>query len=358
MGYAFIVRSGFCLAASLIFSTGPARAQDPLAVAVIKAESADTVRTLSLTGELRAPETLNASFPTGGRIAEIMVDDGDRVAAGDMLARIDRVQQEQALRSAEAQLAAATAEFTASREDDTRQAGLFERGATTRATRNAAADRFAAAVARKAQAEAELAQAQEDLADTVLLAPQNATVIQRLAEPGQVVGAAQPVFELAQGQGIEAVFDVPESVLTEGSNPDPKIMLSPIDHPETTVVGHVSEISPLVDAASGTVAIKVMLDGTLPGLSYGDAVRGRTVQKEGAHVTLPWSVISATVEGPAVWILDPDTSTVSLRQVEVRRYTSQSILLTSGVAPGETVVRLGTQLLYPGRVVRVVEVPE
>ncbi len=357
MGFRWNAQAALCLVAALVALNGPVQAQTPLAVAVTKAESADTLRTLSLTGELRAPETLNASFPTGGRIAEMLVDDGDRVAAGDTLARIDRVQQEQALRGAEAQLAAATAEFTTARDDDNRQAELFARGATTRAARDAAADRFSAAVARQAQAEAELAQARDALADTVLLAPQDATVIQRLAEPGQVVGAAQPVFELAQGQGYEAVFDVPESVLTDGSTPDPIITLSPIDRPETTVTGRVSEVSPLVDPASGTVAIKVVLDEDLPGLTYGDAVRGRTRQSEGAHVSLPWSVISATSEGPAVWVLDPETSAVSLRQVDIRRYTSSSILLNKGVEPGETVVSRGTQLLYPGRIVRVVEDP-
>ncbi len=344
--------------ALLLAVAQPVLAEAPLAVTVVRAQGADTVKSLSLTGELVAPQTLSASFPTGGRIAEMLADDGDRVAAGDMLARIDRVQQEQALRGAGAQLAAATAEFTAARDDDTRQAELFARGATTRAARDAAADRYAAAVARRAQAEAELEQARDALADTVLLAPQDATVIRRLAEPGQVVGAAQPVFELAQGQGYEAVFDVPESVLTDGSNPDPSITLSPIDRPGTKVSGHVSEISPLVDPASGTVPIKVVLDDPLPGLSYGDAVRGRTEQSEGVHITLPWSVISATADGPAVWILDPDAGTVSLRQVDIRRYTSASILLDGGVTPGELVVSRGTQLLYPGRIVRVVELPE
>lgn len=358
MTHIFQVVPGLCVVAALVLGNAPALADAPLSVAVTKAQSADTVRILSLTGELMAPVTLNASFPTGGRIAEMMVDDGDRVSAGDTLARIDRVQQEQALRSVEAQLAAASAEFTAARDDDTRQAELFARGATTRASRDTAADRLTAALARKAQAEAELEQARDALADTVLLAPQDATVIQRLAEPGQVVGAAQPVYELAQGEGYEAVFDVPESVLTGGSSPDSVITLSPIDRPETTVTGHVSEISPLVDAASGTVSVKVVLDQDLPGLSYGDAVRGRTKISEGVHISLPWSVISATAEGPAVWVVDPETSTVSLRQVEVRRYTSTEILLDAGVAPGEIIVRLGTQLLYPGRVVRVVEAPE
>ncbi len=340
-----------CLLAGLV------HAGEPLSVVVTTAERTPTARTLSLTGELAAPETLSASFPTGGRISEVAVEDGDAVKAGAVLARIDRVQQEQALRSAEAQLDAAKAEYVTARDDEQRQTELFSRGATTRAARAAAADRLAAAAARRAQAEAALAQAVDALADTVLLAPEDATVIERLVEPGQVVGAAQPVIELAQGQGFEAVFEVPEAVLTGTPDPRPVVTLSPIDTPDVSVTGHVSEVSPLVNAASGTVTVRVALQDPLPGLSYGDAVRGRTVQEDGSHVTLPWSAISATADGPAVWIVDPDSHSVSLRQVDVARYTSDSVLLSDGVQAGEVVVSLGAQLLYPGRVVRLAEDP-
>ena len=183
-----------------------------------------------------------------------------------------------------------------------------------------------------------------------------ATVIRRLAEPGQVVGAAQPVLELAQGQGFEAVFQVPEAVLAAAAvTVPPVITLSPIDHPGVTVTGQVSEVSPLVDPATGTVEVTVVLDKPLPGLGYGDAVRGSTGQTDGTNVVLPWSAISATAGGQAVWIVDPGSGAVELRQVRVHRYTSDSVLLEGGVEPGETVVSYGAQLLYPGRVVKPVE---
>lgn len=334
-----------------------AAADEPLSVRTVQVRSEEFSRRLWLTGEIAAPETLRAAFPTGGRITSIAVDDGDHVAAGVELARIDRVQQEQALRAAKAQLAAAEAEFVAASDNDARQSQLFERGATTRAARNAAGDRLAAAVAKRAQAEAERSQAEAALGDTVLLARAEGTVIRRLAEPGQVVGAAQPILELAQGKGFEAVFDVPEAVLTASPSqaPDPVIELSPLDRPGIVVSGHVREVSPLVDAATGTIEVKVAMNETLPGLSYGDAVRGATTRSDGQGIALPFSALTASAEGPAVWVVDPTSMTVAIRQIEVLRYTSEAILVGGGLAEGETVVSLGAQLLYPGRTVRILE---
>lgn len=345
------------VAMALMLCASAALADQTLTVTATPATTTEFSRRLWLTGEIAAPDTLRAAFPTGGRITTIEVDDGDHVAAGAELARIDRVQQEQALRGANASVAAAVAELNAARDNEARQAHLFERGATTRANRDAATDRLAAAVARQAQAEAELAQARTALEDTVLLAPASGTVIRRLAEPGQIIGAAQPILELALGEGYEAVFNVPEAVLTNAAQnaTPPVVQLSPIDRPDVAVTGRVREISPLVNVATGTVQVKVAMNASLPGLSYGDAVRGSAVQSDGKGIALPWSVLSATAEGPAVWIVDEASMSVSLRPVTISRYTSDRIFVETGLEEGEMVVTLGAQLLYPGRKVRLSE---
>ena len=320
---------------------------------VVTAERTEAVTMLSLTGEIVARDTMSASFPTGGRIAEVLVDDGERAAEGAVLARIEQVQQEQALRAAEAGLASARASLDQARDEEDRLSELFERGAITRSARDAAADRYTAAVAVEAQARAELDRAGTALADCVIVAPADATVTQRLAEPGQVVGAGQPVLELALGDGYDAVFDVPEIALaTSAPGEPPDIRLAPLDRPEEFVRGTVAEVSPVIDSATGTIEVRIAMDAPLAGLSFGDPVRGSAIQSAGEGIELPWSAITATADGPAVWIVDPATRSVSLRQVTLRRYESGKFVLESGVEPGEQVVSLGAQLLYPGRTVR------
>lgn len=353
------LRPGAWLAALALAAAGPgpATAQDPLVVAVETATVRDTSTRMSLTGEATAHQSLTVSFPGGGRVAEVLVDNGDQVEPGATLARIESVQQQQALRAAEAGLATARANLAKAQEDARRQDALLDRGATTRTARDAAADDLAASEAREAQAQAELDRARETLGDTVLTAPDAATVIDRMAEPGQVVGAAQPILELAIGETLDAVFDVPEAVLTMNSTHIPEVTIAGIDRPDVTVTAQVSDISPLIDQATGTVEVTVTLDAPLPGVSYGDAVRG-TVELPGEpHVVLPWSAMSATAEGPAVWVLD-DADRAHLRPVEVARYETGIIVLAGGVEAGERVVTLGAQLLYEGRLVRAAEATE
>src|SRR5690606_20162344 len=129
-------------------------------------------------------------------------------------ARMDSVQQEQALRAAEAGLQTAAADHRQAAENLDRQETLLERGATTRIARDGAEDSLRIAEGALAEAQATLDRARKALDDTVLTAREDATVTRRLAEPGQIVGAAQPVLELALDAGIDAVFDVPEVLLT------------------------------------------------------------------------------------------------------------------------------------------------
>lgn len=332
----------------------PLRADVPLAVEIVTARAEAQSRSYSLTGEIRAHDTLNAAFPMGGRVTEVLVDAGARVEKGSVLARMDAVQQEQALRAAEAGMLTATADYRQAAEDLDRQDTLLERGATTRIARDSAEDALHIADGVLAQARAELDRATKAVGDTVLLAPENATVTRRMAEAGQIVGAAQPVIELALGAGVDAVFDVPEVMLSIGEAP-PEVTLNLLDTPEQTFTGRIDEISPVVDATTGTVAVKVAIDAPPAGLTIGEAVRGTVVRTGPAQVILPYSAISATTGGPSVWRVDPETMAVSALPIEIDRYETGRIVVATGVEDGMLIVGKGAQLLFPGRVVRAAE---
>lgn len=324
------------------------RAAPPLAVEIVTARALPVERSYSLTGEARASDSLSASFPTGGRIAQILVDIGDKVERGAVLARLESVQQEQALIAAEAGLSTARADYRQAVEDLRRQEALLERGATTRIARDQAEDALRIAEGALAQAEAQLDRARKALEDTVLRSPGPATVTGRLAEPGEVVGAAQPVLELAIGDGMEARFDVPEIMLTEGPATGP-VLLTEIDGPETEFTGHLTEISPVIDPHTGTVAVVVAIDNPPPTLSYGDPVRGTVTITGDSRIAIPWQALTATADGPAVWIVDPDTMRVSLTPITVERYENGHVHVAAGLREGALVVGRGAQLLYPGR---------
>jgi RND family efflux transporter MFP subunit len=332
----------------------PLIAEEPLTVTLVTAHSSVSERNITLTGEIVARDALTLSFPSGGRIDSIDVQEGDVVDAGTVLARITSIQQEQSLRAARAGVSTATADRDQALEDLRRQDALLDRGATTRVARDAAEDQTRVKEGVLAQARADLELAEKALEDTAITAPQAATVTSRFAEAGQVVGAVQPVVELALGGAVDAVFYVPESLFSSAAH-IATVTLAPLDRPTQTFSGTVREVSPLVDVATGTVAVKVRIDEKPSGVEFGDAIRGATTAAASDTIVLPYRAMSASRHGPAVWIVDPTTMRVSLQQITIDRFDTGNIYVAEGIADGTLVVTAGAQLMYPGRLVQAYE---
>ena len=334
-----------------VFGVTTACSETPLAVEMVVATKKVEQNTFSLTGEISPKESLLASFPIGGRVIEVLAELGAKVEAGAPLARLDSIQQELAVRTAEAGLTTARADHVQAVENLKRAEDLLESGATTRAARDAADDSLRAAEGALEQAEAEWDRATKALSDTVLRAPSASTVIDRLVEPGQIMGAAQTAMELALDKGFEAIFEVPEAMLI-GEAPAKDIWLSRLSSPEQKFAGKVSEVSPLINPATGTVTVKIEVMNPPDDIGFGEPVRGTASRPAAAQVSLPFTAVSASADGPAVWVVDQDTMQVLLQPVEIDRYETDRILLKSGVSDGDWIVTKGAQLLYPGRTVR------
>jgi multidrug efflux pump subunit AcrA (membrane-fusion protein) len=69
-------------------------------------------------------------------------------------------------------------------------------------------------------------------------------------------------------------------------------------------------------------------------------------------VQVPASALTEASGRPAVWVVNPQSQTVSLRNVEVARYEPAAVLISNGLQPGEVVVTAGVQSLHPGQKVR------
>ena len=344
----FLAKGGLAIA-----ETSPP-APRPLAVEMLTAERTPGKKTFAFTGEIVARSVLDVSFPTSGRILTISVSEGDKVARGTELARMESVQQEQALQAAQAALQAAEADYKQRKEEFERQNALLARGATTRIRRDEAERSFRIAEANLERTRAELERARKALEDTILLAPEDATVTARLADPGQVVGAASPVISLALGDGYDAVFHAPETLPAKAPD-DIVVNLSLIENPTIAFKGKIRKLSPLVDPKTGTVKVTVGIIDPPPQIGYGDAVRGTVERKLPPHFNLPYTALTATRLGTAVWIVDPANFTVFLRQVTVSQFEDGIVTIESGLSDGEMVVGRGSHLLYPGREVRPAE---
>jgi RND family efflux transporter MFP subunit len=338
---------------------GTAKPASP-AVAVVRtavARATTIASDLIFTGDIQAQSQVNVAFRTNGKIAQRLVEVGDHVTADQVLAKLDPQEQRANLNNAQAALTSAEALLTQAKLNFKRQEQLLASGYTTRPSYDDAEQQLRTTQASVDSAKAALGSAEEQYSYTDLKAGVDGMVLSRTFEVGQVVQTGQTVLAMAQDGPRDAVFNIFEAVLA--APPESKTVEVTLQaDPRVKAVGRVREISPSVDAASGTVRVKVGLDETPKAMTLGAVVIGTGKFRPRQAIVLPWSALYRWENSPAVWVRDPRNSTVAPRRVVIERYGPNTIALKGGVEPGEEVVIAGIQLLRPGQTVAVAQTLE
>lgn len=328
-----------------------AKAPEPRPVRTVTASSRTASDAVTLTGQVEAQNEAAYGFRISGRIIERLVNVGDRVKPGQVLARLDPQDEQNAVRSAQAALSAANANLSQTRNQYERQRQLLARGFTPRAQYEQAEQAFLNARSQVEDAEARLRMAEDRLGFTELKADSAGVVTQRRAEPGEVVQTGQPVVEVARQDGRDAVFEVPAALLSSLPG-DPVVEVTLAGDPAARATGRVREVAPQADPVTRTFRVRVGLIDPPEALRLGTTVIGRVVVDGGPVIELPASALTRLNDKPAVWVVDPKAQTVALRAVEVLRFTPATVTLSEGIKPSEIVVTAGVQALHPGQKVR------
>lgn len=312
-------------------------------------------RTAALTGEIQSRRESDLGFRVGGKVMERLVDVGDEVAEGGLLARLDSQDQQNALEAARSALAAAQASIEQSRTQEERQRKLLADGYTTRTQYDNAQRRYAQAQAELAGAEANLKSARDTLSYTELRADRAGVITAKGAEPGQVVASGQMVVRLADPNDREAVFQVPGAGLRPGGGGEmPPVEVRLVSDRNLVAEGIIREVSPGVDPVTRTYTVKVALTDPPPAFLLGSSVVGRAKLPTQSVIDLPSSALFQTAAGePAVWVVDRPQNIVGLRPVSVLQYDTGTVTVSSGLDTGETVVIGGSQKLRPGQKVTI-----
>jgi membrane fusion protein, multidrug efflux system len=306
---------------------------------------------VSLTGQVRAKDEVSLSFRLDGRMIERPVRLGDALKAGQLVARLDPQIQDNALRSAEANVASAEAVLTSARLTFSRQQQLLKDGWTPRAQFDEAEQKLLSAQAQVDSAKAQLRTAREQQSYTALSADASGAVTAVGAEPGEVVHAGQMVVQLARQGGRDAVFDVPEQLMRNGPR-DPEVEIALSNDPQMKATGRVREVAPQADAATRTFQVKVGIADPPEAMRLGATVTGRIRLSAPPGVEIPAGALTETDGRPAVWVVDSQNHTVSLRNVEVLRYDTATVVISRGLDTGDVVVAAGVQTLHTGQKVR------
>jgi RND family efflux transporter MFP subunit len=307
--------------------------------------------TVSLTGQVRAKDQVSLAFRLDGRMIERPVHVGDVLTAGQVVARLDPQNQQNSLRSAQANLASAEAVLTQARPAFWRQQQLLKDGWTTRAKFDEAQQNLQTAQAKVESTQAELRIAQDQLSYATLVADAAGAVTAVGAEPGEVVRAGQMVVTLALDGGRDAVFDVPGQLVRTGPR-DPLVEIVLTDDPQVRATGRVREVAPQADSATRTFQVKVTILDPPAAMHLGSTVTGSIRLAPPPGVEVPASALTEATGHSSVWVVDPQSQTVSLRNVDVLRYDPATVVISQGLETGDLVVTAGVQTLHPGQKVR------
>jgi RND family efflux transporter MFP subunit len=329
--------------------TAPApQMERPVRVQQVRFEAAGASR--EFVGVVRARYETDLAFRVGGKIVARVVNVGDRVRVGDVIARLDPQDLKLQVESAEAELAAATSSRSQAVADLERYTTLKERGFAAIAQfdlKKAANDEAEGRLAR-AQRSLELARNQFRYAE--LKADADGVITATLAEPGQVVAIGQPVARLAHRGEKEAVVALPETWLEEARQAKATVQLW--SDRERRFQARLRELSPQADPATRTYAARFTILDADDSVAFGmtaAATLERT--RETPVARLPLSAVLNRGTGPSVYVVDPNGA-LALQPVTVAAFTENAALLTSGVKDGDTVVTLGVQKLEAGVKVR------
>jgi membrane fusion protein, multidrug efflux system len=328
-----------------------AAAPQPRPVRTATVEQRAAGATITLTGRIEAEDEVALAFRISGRVLENDRKLGDRIEAGQVVARLESQNERNALRGAQANLIASQGQLTQARNHFERQDTLLKQGWTTRANHDQAKQALQTAESQVDAAEAQVKTAYDQVSFTELKADAPGVVTAVGPGAGEVVQAGRMIVRVARRGGRDAVFDVPAQVLRTAAS-DPRITVSLTDDPKVTATGRVREVSPQADPVTRTFAVKVGLNDPPPAMLLGATVTGRMEGDSVPVIDIPATALTKFNSQPAVWIVDPSNRTVSIRNVDVLRYDPARVAVSGGLTTGEVIVTAGVQALHPGQKVR------
>jgi RND family efflux transporter MFP subunit len=312
----------------------------------VAAASGQSVR--SFPARVSAADMRELTFPVGGVVLPVPVDESDAVTRGQLLAQLDARDYESALSAAQARADNAVQELDRARR-------LFAEDAIARSVleqREAAAN----------VAAADLEAAQKALADTRIEAPFDGVISRIFVDESQTVSPGTPAIRLFSRNDLEATIAVPASLIVnaDGSRKEQGKALVRLDaDPERPIQAAFKKAELEADTNSQSYAVTFGFRSPenltiLPGMN---AEVGLTLRQRDAlagSVTVPLRAIGAQGDEQFVWVIEraAEPHRVSRRLVTVAPAVGEFLPITSGLEPGETIVAAGVSELVEGMAVR------
>ncbi|MBI1907778.1 MAG: efflux RND transporter periplasmic adaptor subunit, partial [Rhodocyclales bacterium] len=285
---------------------------------------------------LEAVSRATIAARVSGRILAMAVDAGDRVRAGEVLARIDMEEAAQALAAARARVAETDAAVLNARAAHARALDLFARKFVSQAALDQARLGLDAAHAQAQAARAERDRAAAALDYGVIVAPQDGVVATRHAEAGEMAQPGMPLLTLFDPRALRAVVDLPLARLGADASAGLEASVELPDSGRRVAATRVT-VLPAADARTHTVRARVDLPPDLVGVVPGQYARVHFATGQHQAIRVPVAAIVRRSEITAVYVADARRA-FTLRQIRVgSSYPDGTAEVLAGLAGGEDV---------------------
>jgi membrane fusion protein, multidrug efflux system len=311
-----------------------------------------TVDTAVFAGDVKPRYETDLGFRIGGKVVTRAVDVGARVKKGQVLARLDPADVALQAQAANAAVAATETEYKFAQAEFERYQNLYREKFISASALDAKRNALDANRAKHEQAKANLEVSRNQASYAVLVANEDGVITAVNAEPGQVVSAGQAVVRIAREDEREVAISVPENRIAElrGAR---QLVVALWANPGKLYPARVREVSPSVDPATRTFAVRVAMLEADPSVQWGMTANVALVAPTAPTAALlPLTSVYQKDGKPAVWRFDPTSRQVSLVPIVIGQYREDGVVVTSGVANGDWIVAAGVHKLQPGQVVR------
>lgn len=303
-------------------------------------------------GAIAARNQSDQAFRVAGTVVKRLVDVGQHVVANQPLIQLDPANLDLNQQAAKAQLDAARSKAAQSKVNLDRDAELLKQEFISQAEYDRDKVDLDTAVSQMEMAQAQYDEASNQAGYGTLRAAVPGIVTAINVDVGQVVNTATAAVSIARDGDREVVINVPESrvqQLRDARDPSVTLWASP----DRKYRARLRRIDPDTDPTTRTYdAYVTVLDPDAAVLLGMTAYVHLPQVSEGSTFTLPLTAIVEKPDGTYVWLVDRDSSTVSLQPVKVSTIQGDVALISGGLKDGEVVVTAGVNLLHPQQKVR------
>lgn len=337
-----------------------------------KIEIVEQVRTLKTitvselaTGKIRnfsgivaATDSSNMSFEVSGRVEEVLVDIGDHVKKGQVLAVLDKEPYLLDVDAAQAEFVSAEAGVVNAKEEFDRQERVYTQGAGAKSKLDKAKYNLDAAKSQLNYQKAKVNLAKRDLGKTTLTSPYDGHIAWRSVDPHEEITVGQKVFAIDAKGALEVGLAVPETTIN-------RIHIGTVATVQfPTLPGHSIEgqISYIGSAAvkSNAFPVKVGLVGQTENISPGMTAEVSLVMKDdnkvvGYRVPIQAILPDKEVGQGYVFVYDPKTATVKKTQIQALGAEQNMLIVTGGLSTGDIIAAAGVSFLADGMKVKLMK---